>query len=198
VRVIYTPLRPLAVAVAQVVAVLLLRPLLLLDVVLHEVEVLADPEGGVTRRPQSPEGARMTTDQDALDTAARTLHMAKRATQEALACVATDQLEETEALLREASQRQQTALGLLVDVLGAKRPGLSVSRDALPLEMLNTPATRAYLAALEEATRAAEAVDRERGWIDEDGECIGFGETLAGMVLGLRREVFGARGRGME
>jgi hypothetical protein len=41
-------------------------------------------------------------------------------------------------------------------------------------------------------------VDAERGWVDEDGEAIGWGETIGGMLLGLRREVYGAKGRGLE
>lgn len=140
----------------------------------------------------------MTTDQDALDTAARALHGAKRATQEALACLATDQPKEAEELLREALERQQSALTLLVDALGAKRPSSNRERDQVPLGLLSTPASRDLVKALEAAFAKAAQVDTERGWIDADGEPIGFGELLGGILMGLSREVYGARGRGLE
>lgn len=38
-------------------------------------------------------------------------------------------------------------------------------------------------------------MDRERGWIDGDGDPTGYGETLGGMALGLRVEVYGPKGR---
>lgn len=141
----------------------------------------------------------MTTDQDALDAAARAVQAIQHTVGPARARVATGQpKEQTDLLLAEALEHAQTAHTLLVDVLGAKRPGLSVGRDSVPLEKLSTPASRTLVEALEVATRAAEEVDQERGWIDEDGEPIGFGELLGGILLGLTREVYGARGRGLE
>ncbi|MBC8101532.1 MAG: hypothetical protein H7Z41_02955, partial [Cytophagales bacterium] len=64
-----------------------------------------------------------------------------------------------------------------------------------PLALLDTPATRALLEALEAAAAAGAAVDRERGWIDADGRAVGFGETLDGMAEQLRAEVIGPTGR---
>ena len=67
----------------------------------------------------------------------------------------------------------------------------------VPLHLLDTPATRRLLAALEAATEAANDVDRERGWLHE-GEPAGWGETLAGMAYTLRVEVEGPAGGGRE
>lgn len=141
-----------------------------------------------------------TRDQEVLDRAARAVQGVQHTVGRARARVATGQEPAivTETLLAEGLEHAQTALTLLVDTLGAQRPGLRVSRDTLPLELLSTPASRALVEALEVATRAAVTVDQERGWIDEDGEPIGFGETLGGLLLGLQREVYGARGRGLE
>jgi hypothetical protein len=79
--------------------------------------------------------------------------------------------------------------------LGASRPGGTVARDTLPLEFLDTPAARRYLAALEAAAEAGAELDRERGWIDNSGEPTGHGETLAGLALEMRREVYGPEGK---
>ena len=78
----------------------------------------------------------------------------------------------------QALQRLQNA--------GARLPGITgQAAPTVPLHLLDTPATRALLAALEAATVAAEAVDRERG------NTVNFSETLEGMALGLRTEIFG-------
>ncbi len=45
------------------------------------------------------------------------------------------------------------------------------------------------------AAKAGAAVDRERGWIDDDGRAVGFGETLGGMAYQLRTEILGPTGR---
>ena len=84
-------------------------------------------------------------------------------------------VDEVESAARQINEQAQTALGLLINALGAARPGLRVSRDSLPLEMLSTPRSRDLVAALETAHVIACQVDQERGWIDEDGEAIGFG-----------------------
>lgn len=99
-----------------------------------------------------------------------------------------------EGAARQGNEKAQTALRLL-RALGAAAPGGPVARDTLPLDLLDTPGTRRLLSALEEATRAGEAVDRERGWVGADGEPTGYGETLAGMALQLRVEVMGPAGR---
>ena len=140
----------------------------------------------------------MTDEQDALDTAARALwgnvELSGKLTHHGM----THGDDEVESAARRINEQAQTALGLLINTLGARRPGLRVSRDNLPLELLSTPATRALVEALEAAWVIACQVDAERGWVDEDGEAIGWGETLGGMLLGLRREVYGAKGRGLE
>jgi hypothetical protein len=82
--------------------------------------------------------------------------------------------------------------------LQATPPGLQVSRDSLRLDQLSTPASQHLLYCLQQALLAARAVDRERGWVDEDGHGIGWAETIGGWELGLRREVEGAPGAGRE
>lgn len=139
----------------------------------------------------------MTDEQEALDAAAR----AVQGVQDELARVAKwtrPENHQAKGHIEQAEAHAAAALGLLINSLGARRPGLQVARDTLPLELLSTPATRALVEALETAHTIACQVDEERGWIDEDGEAIGFGETLGGMLLGLRREVYGARGGGLE
>jgi hypothetical protein len=82
--------------------------------------------------------------------------------------------------------------------MGAQPPGLRVGRDTLRLDQLNTPASQRLLRALQEAQKAAQALDEERGWVDEDGYGIGWAETIGGWEIGLRREVMGAEGSGRE
>ena len=78
----------------------------------------------------------------------------------------------------QALQRLQNMGARLTGITGQPAP-------TVPLELLDTPATRHLLTCLEMATVAAEAVDRERG------NTVNFSETLEGMALGLRTEVFG-------
>ena len=88
-----------------------------------------------------------------------------------------------------------SASEILVYGLGAANPGLRVDRDTLGLEQLSTPASRTLHAMLQECLTLARELDQERGWVDSDGEGIGWTETIGALELGLRREVFGARGR---
>jgi hypothetical protein len=64
---------------------------------------------------------------------------------------------------------------------------------ALPL--LDTSTSRRLVEALEAAARVGAELDRERGFIDKDGDPTGWGETLGGMALALRVEVHGPVGR---
>ena len=58
--------------------------------------------------------------------------------------------------------------------IGANHPSSAdAAASAVPLHLLDTPHARALLHVLEEAARAAGAVDKERGWMDESGEPIG-------------------------
>ena len=74
----------------------------------------------------------------------------------------------------------------------------------IPLSLLSTPASRRLLDTLRAAVEAAEAVDQERGNILPDcvtpqpGETRGtaWAETLSELVLRLRIEVEGPKGRG--
>ena len=103
-------------------------------------------------------------------------------------------LERTEAAAQAAYDAARDALTLLL-ASGVERPGKPVQRDTVPLALLNTHATRDLLAALEVARAAARRVDRERGWIDEDGVGTGFEESLAAQHLLLSREVLGPTGK---
>lgn len=101
---------------------------------------------------------------------------------------------------REAKQAADNALALLL-AMGAARPGqgaapaATVANDALRLDQLDTPAARRFLAVLEAAAAAGAELDRERGWVDDAGEPVGHGETLAAMAYRVRTEVHGPAGR---
>jgi len=103
-------------------------------------------------------------------------------------------LERTEAAAQAAYDAARDALTLLL-ANGVERPGKPVQRDTVALALLNTHAIRDLLAALEVARVAARRVDRERGWIDEDGVGTGFEESLAAQHLLLSREVLGPIGK---
>ncbi len=103
-------------------------------------------------------------------------------------------LDLAEGSAQAAYEAANNALTLLL-ACGAARPGKPIQRDAVPLEFLDTPATRELLAALEAARALARRVDRERGWIDADGVGVGFEESLAAQHLLLEWEVLGPRGK---
>jgi hypothetical protein len=100
-------------------------------------------------------------------------------------------------LVQEADKANDTARSIVrrLIAMGASRPGKPAPVDTLPLELLDTPATRRLVEALETAASAAADVDRERGWIDADGEPSGIGETLAGLLYQWRRDVYGPSGK---
>lgn len=70
-------------------------------------------------------------------------------------------------------------------------PSISLESAGLhvPLQLLDTPANRRLLRALEEAHEAALAVDHERGY-GEDGPA----QDLENMVCETREEIFGPAG----
>jgi hypothetical protein len=97
-------------------------------------------------------------------------------------------------MLHHAVETLQATLARL-ETIGATIPGVAgTTPTATPLHLLDTPASRRLLAALEEAAKAGAEVDRERGWMHH-GEPAGYGETLAGMALSLGLEVCGPVGR---
>lgn len=149
-----------------------------------------------------------TTDQEALDLAARTLqtlqdslahgaHLATAA-QEAGKPLPPARGEEMAAHFTAAQASARQLHQLLVHGLGAQNPGLRVNRDSLRLDQLDTPATRRLLVCLQEALSAAQLVDEERGWVDASGEGIGLAESVGALELVLRREVLGTEGSGRE
>lgn len=145
-------------------------------------------------------------DQEALDTAARCQQTVQHGVGRALPLVQRiaeridkpGELDTCVGLLMEALRAAESAQQALVYALGAQNPGLRVARDTLRLDQLDTEATRDLLSSLQETLRLAQTVDRERGWVDEEGYCTGFAETVAGWELGLRREIHGAQGGGRE
>jgi len=83
-------------------------------------------------------------------------------------------------------------LALRLEASGADRPAGTVRPPEVPLRLLDTPANRAYLDALEETHRRALAVDAERYGPHEDGPAAGMLELL---LMEAREEVFGPAGR---
>ncbi|WP_395089267.1 hypothetical protein [Armatimonas sp.] len=145
--------------------------------------------------------------QDALDGAARAIQTIQHGVGRALPLVQAliegrtlqpGQQDRLVGLLADSARAAGSASELLVYGLGAANPGLRVDRDTLPLELLNTSASRTLHAMLQECLVLARELDQERGWVDSDGECIGWAETIGALELGLRCEVFGARGGGRE
>ena len=149
----------------------------------------------------------MNENQEALDAAARAIQTIQHGVGRALPLVQAviegrtlqpDQQDRLVGLLADSARAAGSASEILVYGLGAANPGLRVSRDVLRLDQLDTPASRRLLSLLQDALVAAQELDQERGWVDADGEGIGWAETIGGWELGLRREVYGARGGGRE
>ncbi len=145
-----------------------------------------------------------TLDQEALDHAARCVQTIQQSLGPALALASqlykhgtlpADQSSRMAEHLARGVEASGAAYQSLVYGLGAQSPGLRTPREDLRLDQLDTPATRALLEALQTALVLAAQVDVERGWVDEEGECIGWAETIGGWELGLRREIHGAMGR---
>jgi len=132
-----------------------------------------------------------------LDAAAKDVQMAQKASMvaEVLATPGqTDTPEEAAKAALYSKQAIESCVAALqrLENMGAQIVGITgMPAPTIPLHLLDTPATRALMDALEAATLAAEAVDRERGNVHPDGTPSGFAETIGGMALGLRTEVFG-------
>jgi hypothetical protein len=147
-----------------------------------------------------------TKDQEALDAAALLTQTLRHSIGPAIALAqaviegrAKDaQIDAFAGHLARSERTVEALYELLVYGMGAASPAPPVHRDELPLHLCDTPATRALLEALRAAKAAAKEVDRERGWVDEDMECIGFTPMLTGMTISLEREVVGAKGGGRE
>jgi hypothetical protein len=144
------------------------------------------------------------TDQDQLDQAAGIVRRVSMQVGGALSLVTNAHRLEGEALRSTLAEVTEQAEGAFEDSKNAYRlltaMGAHVSDRAtiaavVPLHLLSTDAGRNLLLALEAATEAAKAVDRERGWIDEDGEAIGYAETIGGIAIKLRGEISGPAGR---
>lgn len=134
------------------------------------------------------------TTQSPIDAAARAVDRAHDEAAYANAHLGRGDVDTARRCALAAKAAASDALGMLL-TMGARRPGDPVAADVLRLDQLDTSASRALLAALEAAQQAGEALDRERGWL-QDGVPCGWGETLAAMALTLRIEVEGPKGRG--
>lgn len=137
----------------------------------------------------------MNVDKNDLDRWAAACHQAHDAVALALALIHHGDTLQAQELLQSAKSASWGAYRRLVDVGAEPVEGDGVVA-AVPLHLLDTPATRRLLEALRTATDAAAAVDQERGWTLKDGTPCGWGGTLAGMTERLRVEVDGPRGRG--
>lgn len=143
-----------------------------------------------------------TIDAEALDLAARGAFEARRQAQRAINLLQAQErsvgtsrfVSEALAAARLADDHAGAAAQALA-ALGATPPSGAGRRELLPLELLNTPASRRLLEALGGALEAARAVDEERGWVDPDSGPCGLSDLVGGLFVELRREVEGARGR---
>jgi hypothetical protein len=138
-----------------------------------------------------------TVDRSALDRVAAAVRRAQEAAGLAEMVATYDGKTAHEQALA-ARRSCDTAIEYL-DAMGAHIPeiggGPAPVRSQVPLELLDTPETRALVAALEAAAAAGAAVDRQRGWVDSDGDPVGYGETFAGFLAALRVEVYGPKGK---
>lgn len=88
---------------------------------------------------------------------------------------------------------------------GAQLSPVAVAGD-IPLDKLDTPASRALLAALESAVKLAEVVDAERGFANpesarlhpSDTLGVDLAETINQIRARVSLEVYGATGKGLE
>jgi hypothetical protein len=100
------------------------------------------------------------------------------------ACALACRIYTTTATILQAEEAQNGDL----PAVSAQAAGLQV-----PLDLLDTPANRRLLAALEVAWTAAREVDYERGYGDD-----GPAQDLEDWVAGTKEEIYGPAGSGRE
>jgi hypothetical protein len=146
----------------------------------------------------------MNHEQEQLNQAAAIVRRAMLQAGAALSLVTNAHRLDGEALRSTLAEVKQQAEGAfeggkhglsLLQSMGATLTGKAAMPAPVPLSKLSTPAGRELLDLLAQAERAAQAVDRERGWIDEDGQGIGYAESLQMMAIQLRRDVEAPKGR---
>ncbi|MES2460521.1 MAG: hypothetical protein V4671_08045 [Armatimonadota bacterium] len=111
--------------------------------------------------------------------------------------------EKAKDLLRDAQDTVQAVMRRLAEAGAGPVPAWRKLGPQTPLELLDTPKSRALLEALRNIVPIAEAVDAERGHVIPDeiplgpGESRGTGwaETLSTLVLQLSLDVEGPKGR---
>ena len=108
------------------------------------------------------------------------------------AAEAADQARVSFEACRDAQRRLEAMGAILAGPEGMPAPDRFA---AVPLRLLDTPAGRELLAALDAAAEAAGALDRERGWTDPDGSPCGWAESVGGLAEKLRLEIDGPTGR---
>ncbi len=136
----------------------------------------------------------MYVDQNELDAWARGMEAANANVTRADAMLQRGEVDQA----RDYLNRVQEANWYLLQKMlrgGADRPVRLQSSAEVPVELLDTPATRRLLALLRQAQEAGAAVDRERGWT-QDGEPCGWAEAVARLAFPLALEVEGPQGRG--
>ena len=89
-----------------------------------------------------------------------------------------------------ALEAQAAAVGVSMEQGGADRPGFLPAPANVPLQLLDTPANRRFLEALQEAHSAALAVDRERHG-SQDGPAA---HAVSELVATVEMEVYGPQG----
>jgi hypothetical protein len=135
-------------------------------------------------------------DQETLDRAGRAADRSVRSILEAQGALMQGDPDEARFHVDEANEAAQNLFLLLRDA-GANVPGAPASAP-IPLELLDTPATRRLLDALQYAVECAQTVDRERGWTMDgtaSGEGIGLTDSVGDVYERFRQQVEGPRGR---
>ena len=133
-------------------------------------------------------------DQSQLDRTTRTADLAVRSVLDAGERLAAGDLVSAEQHVRDANEASQSVYLALVRAGGSAGSG-SVAPQALDLALLDTPAARRLLDALQFAVACAQDVDAERGWVLPSGEGCGLVDTIGDITEALRQQVEGPKGR---
>lgn len=136
----------------------------------------------------------VSIDQVQLDRTTRTADLAVRSVLDAGERLAAGDLVSAAQHIRDADTASQSVYLALVRAGGDAGPG-SVAPQTVPIELLDTPATRRLLDALQFAVSCAQEVDTERGWTLASGEGCGMVDTIGDIAEALRQQVEGPKGR---
>jgi hypothetical protein len=135
-------------------------------------------------------------DRDTLDRAGRATDRAVRAVLDTQAALLEGDPLEARQSADAANEAAQSAYLTLIQA-GASVPN-TPAPVPVPLHLLDTPATRRLLDALQYAMQCAQDVDRERGWTIDgtpSGEGIGMTDSVGDVYERFRQQVEGPKGR---